>query len=79
MSLTNGHIYSWWWIRKRQNFTKTKEIIISVNKEIVRQIMDINSYDELNQKTKDFLSELCIDRYFCVFKRNIEVLQDKEC
>lgn len=62
-----------------QNFTKTKEIIISVNKEIVRQIMDINSYDELNQKTKDFLSELCIDRYFCVLKRNIEVLQDKEC
>ncbi len=45
---------------------------------MIAQIMDVNSYDELNQKTKDLLTELSIERYFTVLKRNIKMLIEKE-
>jgi hypothetical protein len=45
---------------------------------MINQIMDVNSYDELNQNTRDLLNELSIDRYFQVLKRNIKMLIEKK-
>jgi len=60
-----------------QNYKKAKEIIISVSAEMINQIMDVNSYDELDQTIKDLLAELSIERYFPVLKRNIKILMEK--
>lgn len=61
-----------------QNYKKSKEIVISVSNEMINQIMDVNSYDELNQNTRELLNELSIERYFQVLKRNIKMLIEKE-
>ena len=60
-----------------QNYKKAEEIIMPVSNEIINQIMYVNSYNELNEKTKELLTELSLDRYFHVLKRNIMILKEK--
>jgi epoxyqueuosine reductase len=60
-----------------QNYKKAREIVISISNKVINQIMDCNSYDELSRDTKELLTELSIEKYFQVLKRNIKVLIEK--
>lgn len=61
-----------------QNYKKANEVIITVGDEIIKMIMNVENYDDLDQTTKQLLSELSIDRYFKVLQRNIYQLMGKE-
>jgi epoxyqueuosine reductase len=60
-----------------QNSNKAKEVAIPVSMDTINQIMAANTYDELGPKERELLSELSMDRYFHVLRRNIKALMEK--
>lgn len=62
-----------------QNHKKGQEVILSLTRDFLNQLQSVSTYKNLNQETKDILEKYCIQRYFKVLKRNLEVLMKQRC